>query len=143
MYFYLISIHIKISPWFTDTDLNNCLSYVNKYFLSSFISFVISSNNSFWFLSNNLFVLSKISVPAINLSYYSSIDILLHTLDFTIAKKDWSESLKLPIDHFSYSFSFLHPISVPSKNTTSNILSTKTLMWSSFFSMKFISISIF
>ena len=56
--------------------------------------------------ANNLFVLSKISVPAINLSYslyiifplfhrviskcsnYSSIDILLHTLDFTIAKKD-------------------------------------------------------
>ena len=50
--------------------------------------------------------------------------------------------LNLPIGLFSYSSSFLHSISVPSRNTTNNVPSSKTLMWSSVFSMKSVSISV-
>lgn len=67
-----------------------------------------------------------------------------HThLHFTIckrARKKADQESQLPIGIFSYSSSFLHSISVPSRNTTNNVPSSKTLMWSSVFSMKSVSI---
>ena len=76
-----------------------------------------------------------------------SLSILFYhiTCFFTIckrARKKADQESQLPIGIFSYSSSFLHSISVPSKNTTNNVPSSKTLMWSSVFSMKSVSISV-
>ena len=58
------------------------------------------------------------------------------------SKKKADQESQLPIGIFSYFSSFLHSISVPSRNTTNNVPSSKTLMWSSVFSMKSVSISV-
>lgn len=56
-------------------------------------------------------------------------------------KEKADQDSHIPIGLFSYASSLLHSISDPSRNTTNNVPSSNTLIWSSVFSIKSVSIS--
>lgn len=108
------------------------------FFLSKILLTILSSTSTKPNKAHNNTFFSSISLLAIIIFYHK-------TPPFTIrkrARKKADQESQLPIGIFSYSSSFLHSISVPSRKTTNNVPSSKTLMWSSVFSMKSVSISV-
>lgn len=118
---------------------SSSLTFSNiTFFLSKILLTILSSTSTKPNKAHNNTFFSSISLLAIIIFYHK-------TPPFTIrkrARKKADQESQLPIGIFSYSSSFLHSISVPSRKTTNNVPSSKTLMWSSVFSMKSVSISV-